>query len=146
MKKYIDWLKIGWWIITMLMIFMVGMKFINAWSWNDSLTATNWDTLTAEKWNTLVNKLDGIKSIQNWTVWNWTAWNAWGLNETNVTFPITFSKVPNIILTIDESIDWAWGTWCRIQSKSVSWFSYRCRGLSAWQNIDMLNWIAIEPY
>ncbi|MEF2175675.1 MAG: hypothetical protein V3575_04335 [Candidatus Absconditabacteria bacterium] len=146
MKKYIDGLKIGGGIITMLMIFMVGMKFINAWSGNDSLTATNGDTLTAEKWNTLVNKLDGIKSIQNGTVGNGTAGNAGGLNETNVTFPITFSKVPNIILTIDESIDGAGGTGCRIQSKSVSGFSYRCRGLSAGQNIDMLNWIAIEPY
>lgn len=143
MKMCIYWLVFG----IFASVWIIGwLKVIQAWSWNDSLTATSWDTLTADKWNWLVAKTDWIKSIQHWIAWNWTAWWAWWLTNTTVTFTKVFSKVPTIIITHDESIDSSWATTCRIQTKSTTWFSYRCWDLAWNDTADNLHWVAIEPY
>lgn len=142
-KMWIYWLVFGlfaslgiiWWI-----------NLINAWSWNDSLTATSWETLTAEKWNTLVAKTSWIKSIQYWIAGNWTAWNAWGSSNSNISFDKPFSKIPIIIITPDETIDNSGPIWCRVQTKSTTWFSFKCWNWSWVVSVDHMNWVAFEPY
>ncbi|MEF2175674.1 MAG: H-type lectin domain-containing protein [Candidatus Absconditabacteria bacterium] len=123
-----------------------GINLINAWSGNDSLTATSGETLTAEKWNTLVAKTSGIKSIQYGIAGNGTAGNAGGSSNSNISFDKPFSKIPIIIITPDETIDNSGPIGCRVQTKSTTGFSFKCWNGSGVVSVDHMNWVAFEPY